>query len=186
MVDGEIVELYWQRNELAIKESNAKYGPYCFSIAHNILFNREDAEECVNDTWLNAWKAIPPQRPSRLSAFFAKITRNLSFNKYKAKMTEKRGKNEVAVALDELEECIASSTDVEATVLQNELSDSISQFLHTLSERDCNIFIRRYFYIEPVKKIADCYNLKESNVLVNLSRTRQKLQAHLKKEGYII
>jgi RNA polymerase sigma-70 factor (ECF subfamily) len=186
VLDEGIVDLYWQRNEQAIKESNTKYGSYCFSVANHILSSREDSEECVNDTWLNAWKAIPPQRPNKLSAFFAKITRNLSINRYKSKMTEKRGKNEVAIALEELEECIASSSNVEAVLLQNELNDSISQFLYTLSKRDCNIFIRRYFYVQSIEEIAALYRLNESNVLVNLSRTRKKLRSHLQKEGYLV
>ena len=184
MIDEQILDLYWLRNEQAIRESNTKYGSYCFTIANNILFNNEDSEECVNDTWLRAWDVIPPQRPKRLSAFFAKITRNLSLNKYKARNTEKRGGNEAAVALDELEDCIASSTNVEVLILQNEMSDIISHFLHTLSERDCNIFIRRYFYVYSIEEIADFYQMKESNILVNLSRTRKKLREHLRKEGY--
>lgn len=186
MVDEQIVALYWQRNEQAIKESDAKYGSYCFTIANNILSSHEDSEECVNDTWLRAWTVIPPQRPKRLSAFFAKIIRNLSLNKYKAKMTEKRGRNEVTIALDELEECIAGSSNVESAILQNEMSDSISYFLHTLSERDCNIFIRRYFYVYSIEEIAAHYHMKESNVLMNLSRTRKKLRDYLRKEGYTL
>ena len=186
MTDETIIELYWNRSEQAIRESNSKYGSYCFSIANNILLNREDSEECVNDTWLNAWNAIPPQRPLRLSSFFAKITRNLSFNKYKAKTADKRGGGTLSVALDELNECIASSVNVEETFSQNELSDSISHFLHTISERDCNIFIRRYFYVQPIEDIAAHYHMKESNVLMNLSRTRKKLRNHLRKEEYIV
>ncbi len=185
MTDGEIVELYWKRNEQAIKESSQKYGAYCFSIANNILANCQDSEECVNDTWLRAWNAIPPQYPHHLSAFFAKITRNLSVNRYKLKATKKRGKDNVTVALEELEECTASSENVEKEFFQNEISDSISHFLYTLSKRDCNIFIRRYFYVQSIEEIAGHYHMKEAHVLVNLSRTRKKLRAHLQKEDYI-
>ena len=186
MTDEQIIELYWERKERAIKESNSKYGSYCYMIAYDILSNNEDSEECVNDTWFCAWNVIPPQRPRRLSAFFAKITRNLSFNKYKAKKADKRGGNNVTIALDELEECVPDSASVETILLRNELSDNISTFLHTLSERDCNIFIRRYFYVDSIEKIAAYYCMKESNVLMNLSRTRKKLRVYLRKEGYIL
>lgn len=109
MDDKQIIELYWQRNEDAIHETSLKYGSYCYSIAHNILSNNEDSEECVNDTWLKAWNSIPPQRPVHLKMFLAKITRNLSFDKYKAGKAAKRGNGEIAVVLDELSECLPSS-----------------------------------------------------------------------------
>jgi len=116
MEDIRIVELYWQKNEDAIKESNGKYGAYCFAIANNILHNKEDSEECVNDTWLNAWNAIPPQKPTKLQLFLAKITRNLSFNRFNARFAEKRGGGEITLVLDELAECIASESDRKSVV----------------------------------------------------------------------
>lgn len=185
MEDNEIIELYWRRSEQAIRESNTKYGSYCLSIANHILSNPQDSEECVNSTWLNAWNAIPPQRPSRLSAFFAKITRNLSINKLKARTAEKRSGNEVTVAIDELNECLPASDNVEAEYQRKELGEQISRFLRTLPERECNMFIRRYFYVQPVGEIAKHYRLKESNVLVILSRTRKKLRFYLLREGYL-
>jgi len=185
MEDSEIVELYWRRSEQAIRESSSKYGSYCLSIANNILSNLQDSEECVNSTWLNAWNAIPPQRPNRLSAFFAKITRNLSINKLKARTAEKRSGNEATLAIDELNECLSASDNVETEYQRNELGEKISIFLHTLPERECNMFIRRYFYVQPIGEIAAHYHLKESNVLVILSRTRKKLRLYLQKEGYI-
>lgn len=185
MEDSDIIELYWRRNERAIGESSSKYGSYCLSIANNILSNLQDSEECVNSTWLNVWNAIPPQRPNRLSAFFAKITRNLSINKLRARTAEKRSGNEAAIAIDELGECLSASDNVEAEYQRKELGEKISRFLHTLPERECNMFIRRYFYVQSIKEIATHYRLKESNVLVILSRTRKKLRLYLQKEGYI-
>ena len=114
MEDSRIVELYWQKNADAIKETDSKYGAYCFAIADNILHNKEDSEECVNDTWLNAWNAMPPQKPTKLQMFLAKITRNLSFNRFNARSAEKRGGGEIVLVLDELAECLARETDVES------------------------------------------------------------------------
>lgn len=186
MNDSQIVELYWQRKESAIQETNVKYGAYCYSIANNILSCREDADECVNDTWLRAWKTMPPQKPGRLRLFLAKITRNLSFDKFKARNAEKRGNGEFPLVLDELESCIADIKDTEAEFSAKELGKSINRFLQTLSERECSIFLRRYFYAESVAEISIRYGLKDSNVQVILSRTRKKLREHLEKEGYII
>lgn len=184
MQDGQIVELYWQKNADAIRETNSKYGAYCFAVADNILHNKEDSEECVNDTWLHAWNAIPPQRPRRLRAFLAKITRNLSFNRFNARTAEKRGGGEIVLVLDELAECIAGESDVEGAFEARELGQSIRSFIRTLPERDGNIFVRRYFFTEPAAAIAKRYGLTENNVMVILSRTRKKLKTQLIKEGY--
>lgn len=186
MNDSQIIKLYWQRNECAIQETNSKYGAYCYSIANNILTSKEDSEECVNETWLRAWNTMPPQKPNRLNLFLAKITRNLSFDKFKAKTADKRGGGELTLVLDELESCIADSTDTEKEYSAKELNESINSFLHTLSECECNVFLRRYFYAESVTEISVRYELKESNVNVILSRARKKLRTHLEKEGYII
>ena len=184
MEDNQIIELYWSRNENAIKETDHKYGNYCFAVADNILHNREDAEECINDTWLHAWNAIPPQKPARLRIFLTKITRNLSFNRFNARTAQKRGGSEINLVLDELAECIASESDVENEYAAKELSESIRKFVRSLSERDGNVFIRRYFFTEPVKIIAQSYSLTENNVCVMLRRTRKKLKAYLIKEGF--
>ena len=184
MDDNRIIELYWSRNENAIKETNLKYGNYCFTVADNILHNREDSEECINDTWLHAWNALPPQKPARLRIFLAKITRNLSFNRFNAQAAQKRGCGEINLVLDELAECIASESDVENEYAAKELGECIQKFVRTLSEQDGNVFIRRYFFTEPVKVIAQRYSLTENNVCVILSRTRKKLKAHLIKEEF--
>lgn len=186
MKDREILDLYHQRNEEAITKTATKYGAYCYSIAHNILSNREDSEECVNDTWLKAWNAIPPLYPNHFSSFLAKITRNLSFNKYKSNKTIKRGNGELPLALDELLECIPSGSGPEEIVEDSELIQSINLFLGTLPERERNIFIRRYWAVEPMTAIAKRYQMKEGNVRASLFRSRNKLKTYLEKEGIFL
>lgn len=184
MEDSQIIELYWQKNADAISETAKKYGVYCFSIAENILHNTEDSEECVNDTWLHAWNAIPPQKPDILRLFLARITRNLSFDRFNAQNAEKRGGGEIAVALDELGECLGGA-DTETAYEAKELRESIQRFVRSLPERDGNVLVRRYFFVEPVADIAKRYGLTENNVMVILSRTRRKLKGYLLKEGYL-
>lgn len=184
MEDSRIIELYWQKNPDAIAETDSKYGAYCFTIANNILHSKEDAEECVNDTWLNAWNAIPPQKPHKLQMFLARITRNLSFNRFHARTAKKRGSGEMTLILEELAECLASESDVENTYETRELGECIRLFVRKLPERDGNVFVRRYFFSESAAVIARRYNLTENNVMVILNRTRKKLRAHLVKEGY--
>lgn len=185
MTDNQIIALYWRRSETAISETADKYGAYCRTVADHILHSREDAEECVNDTWLRAWNAIPPQRPARLRMFLAKITRNLAFDKFKAQTAGKRGGGEAELILDELGECVSSGSDTESRFLAQELEETINRFVHTLPERDCDLFVRRYFFVEPIETIAKRYGLSPNHVTVILSRTRQKLKTHLKEEGYL-
>ena len=185
MEDHQILELYWQKNADAISETSSKYGPYCFTIADHILNNTEDSEECVNDTWLHAWNAMPPQKPNVLRMFLAKITRNLSVNRFKARSAEKRGGGEIHLVLDELADCLAGETDVEREYEGRELEQCIRRFVRGLPERDGNVFVRRYFFTEPVAAIAERYELTENNVMVILSRTRKKLRLKLAKEGHL-
>ncbi len=184
MEDSQIIELYFERKEEAIKETDSKYGSYCFAIADNILHNAEDAEECVSDTWLKAWNAIPPGRPTVLRMFLAKITRNLSFNRYHAGNAKKRGGGEIHLALEELAECIANESDTESEYMAKELEQCIRSFVRDLPEREGNVFVRRYFFTEPVAEIAKRYHMTDNHVMVVLSRVRRKLKAHLSKEGY--
>ena len=186
MLDQEIIALYFARNERAIEETGKKYGAYCYTVAHRILSAHEDAEECVNDTYFRVWNAIPPERPNVFRLFLAKITRNLAINRYDMLHTQKRGSGEVAVVLDELEECIAGQGSPEQEVIAGELGESIDRFVRDLPERDGNIFIRRYFFTEPVEEIAKRYGLSPGNVSVILHRTRGKLQKYLAKEGYLV
>lgn len=183
MKDEEIIELYWNRNESAILETSKQYERYCYSIAYNILYCKEDSDECVNDTWLKAWNVIPPQRPNKLSLFLGRITRNMSLDKYKARKAQKRGGGEIMLVLEELDECIPSINNVEQAVIEEDLDRIINRFLHTLPERECNIFLARYWHSKPIAEIAKDFSMKENNVKANLYRNRVKLKTYLLKEG---
>ena len=185
MRDEQIISLYWNRDEAAIRATDEKYGIYCLSIAVSVLADREDAEECVNDTWLRTWNSIPPARPSFLKQFLAKITRHLSFDKYRKKTAAKRGGGETALALEELGECIAGSGDAAAEMEAKELAIAINSFLQTIRRRDGDIFLRRYFYVETMEQIAERFGLSEQNVRAILSRSRRKLRDYLRKEGFL-
>lgn len=186
MQDSDIIALYHARNEQAISESSGKYGKYCLSIAHNILHNMQDAEECVNDTWLRAWNSIPPARPDSLQLYLGGITRHLSLDRYRSAHREKRGGGEMVLALDEIGEVACPGTDVQSQAEESEFYEVFNRFLWTLPERDCNVFIRRYYYIDSIDTIAVRYDLSPSNVKKILSRTRAKLLGHLRKEGYVL
>ncbi len=183
MKDKDILELYWIRDEKAIAETEKQYGKYCYSISYNILHNNEDAEECVNDTWVGAWDSIPPAYPARFACFLGKITRNLSLNRLKLHSAAKRGKGEVALVLSELENCIPAKTGTEQSFDEQYTVDVINGFLRAQSEKNRNIFIRRYFYMFSVRDIAECYGISENNVASILFRMRGALKAQLEKEG---
>ncbi len=184
MEDGTIIELYWQRSEEAVTETEKKYGAYCGTVARQILHDAEDEKECVNDAWLAAWNAIPPARPSCLRAFLAKITRNVALTRLEKKGALKRGAKAVLIPLDELEECVGD-TDTEKAAEERALEETVRRFVRSLPERDGNVFIRRYFFADPVSEIAERYGLSENNVAVILSRTRKKLKKTLIGEGYL-
>ena len=186
MEDSKIIDLYWARKEQALSETDAKYGSYCRTIAHNILHNHEDTEECVSDTWLHAWNAMPPQRPGVLSAFLGRITRNLSFDRCKYQQAEKRGGGVLPLALDELGECIPARSGVEHELEHRELAAAIDAFLRTLPEKECNLFLRRYWYVDSIADIAARYGMKENTVKSVLFRTREKLRKYLGKEGIAV
>ena len=184
--DKDIIQLYFNRDQSALSATAKKYGKYCTSIAKNILGSNEDAEECVNDTYLSAWNSIPPTRPTILSAFLGKITRNLAFNKYKHNHVMKRGSGEIAVVLDELAECVSGLDDVEQEIDRRELVAEINSFLDTLSPKKRNIFICRYWYSDNISSIARRYEMTESNVSVTLNRLRYKLKEYLSERGYVL
>lgn len=186
MQDAQIIDLYWSRDEQAIAESQRSYGAYCHSIAFHILYDQGDADECVNDTWLRAWNAMPPKRPGKLALFFGAITRNLSLDRWKGKHAMKRGNGQMQLALDELAECVPDRHSTEDAVETAELERLINEFLHTLSERDCSIFLRRYWYVEEYGDIAWRYGLNLNTVKTSLFRTRAKLRDFLKKEGVVL
>ena len=186
MEDARIVELYWERDEAAIAESSAKYGGYCYQIAFRILALREDAEECVGDTWLRAWNAMPPQRPGILSAFFGKLTRNLSLDRWRRERAAKRGGGQVEVALQELEDCLPDCRVPDQELDARETADLISTFLRTQPELDRRLFVRRYFHLEALSSLGKRFGLTESQVKSRLYRTRQKLKLLLEHEGVAI
>lgn len=185
MEDAQIIALYWARDEEALRETERCYGPYCRTVAGRILTTPEETEECVNDAWLKVWNVIPPQRPGCLRAFLAKITRNLALDRLKFQSWAKRGGGELLLALEELEECVASPGGVEEAVQQKELEAAIHTFLSGLPPRDRDIFLRRYFFVEPVGEIARRYAMGENAVSAALSRVRKKLRTHLEQEGLL-
>ena len=185
MTDTELVQLYWDRDQGAITQSQAQYGGYCYSIAHSILNSREDSEECVNDTWLKAWNAIPPHKPNKLSLFLGRITRNLAFNKYKMDRAKKRG-GELPLILDELDDCVPSRDSVEQAIADSELERLIHDFLHGLPERERKIFLLRYWRNAPIREIGAALSMSENNVKASLFRSRKKLKAIFEKEAVFL
>lgn len=186
MNDNEILDLYWSRSESAISATSEKYGAYCHAVSFNILHNDEDAEECVNDTYMNAWNAIPPNRPNRLKTYLGKITRNLSLSRYRKYSAEKRGFGQMPLALSELEECVPAGDTVAQAVEDKVLLESIEKFLYALPEQRRNVFIRRYWYLYSIQEIAKAYGMSESKVASLLFRLRNSLRAHLEKEGIVL
>ena len=183
MDDSRIIELYFERSESAVAESEKKYGRYCGTIAMNILGNREDSEECVSDTWLRAWNAIPPAKPRFLKAFLGKITRNLALNLLEKNRASKRGGGEGTAVLDELEEGVADSGAATWSADRYVLTETLKRFLKDLPEERRVIFVRRYWYMQPVKEIAEDMGIGESKVKMTLLRTRKALAEELGKEG---
>lgn len=184
MDDNGIIQLYWDRNDHAISVTSEKYGHYCKSIAKNILNNNEDAEECVNDTYMNAWNSMPPHWPKQLSTFLGKITRNLSFNKYKHNHAEKRGGGEITLVLDELTDCVSDIEDVEQIIDHQKLAKAINTFVRNLSPEKRNIFVQRYWYADSISKIATDYGMLQGTVSKTLERTRKQLKAYLTERGF--
>ena len=183
MEDDQIVDLYWSRSEKAISETANKYGRYCYAIAQNILHSHEDSEECVNDTYLHAWNAMPDQRPGKLPAFLGRITRNLSLKKGEKYAAEKRGGGQVPLVLDELQECIPAADSTDQMVDDLMLTDLLNRFLASMTEEKRRIFMRRYWYLSPVAEIAADLAISESKVKMSLLRSRNELRRWLEKEG---
>jgi len=183
MKDSELLALYTQRDETAITHTADIYGRYCYAVAHRILNNSDDAEECVNDTYLHAWNAIPPAAPTNLKAFLATITRHLAFDRYKARTADKRGGGDIPLILDELSECLSAGDEGDRVTDLLLLKDCLTRFLSGLPATKRWIFLRRYWYADPVKEIAKALHKSENEVSVTLSRLRSQLKALLKKEG---
>ncbi len=180
MEDFKIVDLFWARQERAIAETQQKYGKLLFSLSYSVLSSREDAEECVNDTYLDAWAAMPTARPVYLGAFLSKITRRISIDRFRSIHREKRGG--YAELTEELTECIPSPDNVESDYENGRLADALNRFLASLPLEKRVMFIRRYFYSQPIATIAFDMRLSESKVKVSLHRTREALRNLLESE----
>ncbi len=186
MNDNEIIDLFMKRDADAIKVLDEKFHSYCYSIAYSILNNHEDSEECINDALYKVWSLIPPAIPKYLNLYLSKIVRNIAIDRYRCDIASKRGGDEINEVLEELNEYICHFTNtVEDAVIEMELKNIINEFIRKLPKKQGNIFIRRYFFCESHKVIADRYGLSESDVYTSLSRVRKKLKKLLNKEGYI-
>ena len=183
--DEKIIELYWNRDENAVYETSEKYGKYLFAIAYKILSDEEDSEESVNDTYLGAWNAIPPQKPKILSAFLGRITRNISLKKYRDKRTQKRGFGEVDLVYEEMEETISSKCSLFDDIEIKELSKTINSFLYSIPVTERRIFICRYWYLDSIEDICKNFGFGKSKIKSMLFRTRKKLLSFLEKEGVL-
>ena len=185
MEDENILQLYFRRQEQALAETQAKYGRLCRRVAEGILADARDAEECVNDTWMHAWNAIPPERPARMAAWLAKVTRNLALSRLRSRNTLKRGGGEMHALLDELAECIPGGEDPQRTIEGRELSEHIDRFLSLLGREERNLFTARYFYAAPAKELAARTGTTEAAVSSRLLRIRRKLKNYLEEEGLL-
>lgn len=184
MEDQNILDLYFHRSEQAITETDRKYGGYCYTIAYNILGNREDSEESVSDTYMAAWNTIPPKRPDILSAFLAKLTRHISIDHWRKSSAKKRGGGEIVLALEELDNCIGAGGTEEA-LEQKELVQILNRFLQSLPDVERNVFLSRYWYLDPIDTIAAHTGFSRSKVASMLLRIRGRLRKVLTQEGYL-
>ena len=186
MDDKSIVDLFWQRNELAITKTEEMYGTYLAAISFRILGDQSDAEECVNDTYNAAWNSIPPHKPAVLSTYLGKLTRRISLKKLRSRSAQKRGGNEFEVSLDELAECIPAGSCLDNAIELKELTNTINTFLSSLPVDERRVFILRYWHALPILSISKQLGYSKSKVESMLHRTRVKLKRQLEKEGYFL
>lgn len=184
--DNEIVDLYWSRDEQAIEETHIKYGRYLYSIAYNIVNDNLDSEECLNDTYLGAWNSMPPQRPNVLKAFLTVIIRRISINRYHQKSAMKKIPSELTVSLEELDGILTDEADAYKAIDMEELAGLINNFVKSLSSRRRFIFISRYYFAEPIDKIAKEIGKSKSTVNKELFSIRNELQTLLEREGFTV
>lgn len=184
MEDFKIVDLYWERSERAISETGAKYGKMLLSISYSLLKSREDAEECLNDTYISAWNQMPSDRPTYLGAYLSKIIRALSIDRFRSKHSKRRGGFEELCS--ELDECIPDGVSIEEQFDNDRLSAVINRFLEGLPEEKRVIFVRRYFYSDSVEEIARRMRISPSKVKTSLFRMREELRQILEKEGLLV
>lgn len=183
--DAQIITLYFDRNEKALKETADKYGKYCYKIAYNVLNDEDDSKESVNDTYLNAWNSMPPHRPSVLSAFLGKITRRIAISRLRKKNAEKRGGGQFVSALEELSECIPNESNVENDVEKELIIESVNLFVRSLPQKEQKVFLCRYWYMDSISSIAKQFGFSESKVKSMLMRTRTKLKNKLIEEELV-
>ena len=186
MEDQQIIDLYWNRDESAIAQTNEKYAAYCRYIVSGIVADPEDTEECLNDAYLALWNTIPPRRPNDLTAYLGKIVRNVSLNRWKRCNALKRKATQVPLTLEELGECIPAGGDEEQVLDRMALVASLNSFLEGLEQEQRRIFMARYWYLRSVKDIAEEYGITESKVKMSLMRSRAKLRQELEKEGVTV
>ncbi len=184
MEDTRIVELLWQRDESGLREARDKYGAFCGGLANNLLGSPQNAEECWSDALLRLWNTVPPERPAHLRAYLAKLTRSAAIDRLRSETAQKRGGGEANALLDELAECVSGSEDAESEALSRALGEEISRFLSKLPARQSRLFVRRYFYGDPVNDLSKRFGMKPNSVTVSLLRTRSALRSHLEKEGF--
>ena len=184
MEDEKIVDLYWQRSESAIRETEIKYDRYLTKIAYNILADAEDSRESVNDTYLAAWNSMPPHRPGVLSTYLGKLTRRISIDCFRRRTRQKRGGSEYEVSLSELGDCVSGGNTTEEIINVKLLADAIGIFLRLQSEDARNAFIGRYYYLDSVKEVAAYCGMTESKCKTLLYRTRAALKEYLREEGF--
>ncbi len=185
MEDVNILELFWARTQDAVSAAAERYGALCRVVAGNILANPRDAEECVNDVWLAAWNSIPPARPERLGAYLAKLARNIALDKLDYNKAQKRNA-ELDVALSELDECLSDRQDVEETLEAGQTAAAIDAFLRMLPKEQRWVFLRRYWYADPIAEIARRGHMSQGKVKSMLFRTREKLRKYLEQEGIAV
>ena len=183
MDDRRIVELFLERSEEAILETDIKYGRYCHKIAFNVLGNDEDSEECVNDAYMRAWGSIPPNEPDSMASYIGRITRNLALDRLRQKQSDKRGNGEVPVVLDELAECVSGHDELERRQDSAEIASAIDSFLDELNSVERGVFMRRYWMMEPIADVANRYDISVSKTTTMLFRLRNRLKKHFMKEG---
>ncbi len=183
LTDEEIIALYWERNEQAIKETDIKYGRYLYTISYNILRDDMDSEECLNDTYLGTWNSIPPKRPNAFQVFLSKITRNFALQKFRMQNAAKRIPSELVMSLNELDECIGDGNTVEEEYMIRTIGIVLNKFLRKLSNRDSFIFVCRYYYSDSVASIAKMLGTSDNTIYRRLKDMRSNLKTALEKEG---
>lgn len=183
MEDADILKLYFNREERAIAETQAKYGRQIYAVAYRILCNREDAQECENDTYLGAWNTIPPEQPTHFPAYLVKLARNISISRYRAGHAQKRGGGEIMLSLGELEECLPAPQEL--TSDSERLASAINDFLSSLTSAERGVFLCRYWRCDAITDIARQFGYGQSKVKMMLKRTRDRLRNHLEQEGLL-